>query len=232
MTMLRIASDTMRSGNSVFLCLVIIAACDRTSGEFLPLGQGRTLEYSVKLTINETSTDQRIILSESAGIHYKGQDFYPRYSADASTHYYYQTEQGTFSTRDPDRQGGLLLPHAPAPGQRWQTVTDIHILNSRHETFAGGETFVSVGDTIVLEHEALQQDDRMATGAGKFCPCLKVHARGIVNVEARTSGVEQIVISQTEWYAPGIGLVKRIREESTIPEKIRGSLTQELIDIQ
>jgi hypothetical protein len=58
---------------------------------------------------------------------------------------------------------------------------------------------------------------------------MRIEGTGSVTVKARTRGIDHIFIEQKEWYAQGVGLVKRIRTEKSIPEKYKGELIQELI---
>lgn len=212
----------------VLLISLCLNGCDQTSDAYLPLGDDRTREYAVQLIINQTTRQQKIIVSDNPSIHIKDQLFFPKTSANGIIHYFYQDKQGIFSTRDPEKNGVFLMPTTPEPGYRWQSPTEIYLLNNRHETFAGDETFISVEESIILNHSIINLDDVVQVPAGKFNRCLKIESSGSVAVEARTSGIEQIIIHQTEWYAHGTGLIKRIREESTVPDKIYSKLVQEL----
>lgn len=207
---------------------LLAAACSSDHNHYILPGQERLREYDVRLAINGKYIPQKIILSERGAVRSYGRVIYPGVSADGTTYYLYQTDRGVYTTRDPQQDGVLLLPAVPEPGRRWQSPTRIHILDNRHETFAGGDTFISVHDSIVFEHVIRRLDAVVSVPAGRFASCLEIQSTARVPVEARTSGIEAIVIEQSEWYAPGTGLIKRIRIESTVPSRIEGTLVQEL----
>lgn len=216
---------------AVLLASTLSFGCDTHPGGYIVLGEARVLEYDVRLEVNEEVSQQKIIFSDRRSTVVNGRRYYPGISASGKTYYRYLTDAGVYSTRDPDEEGVLLMPAAPEPGQQWQSPTRIHILDNRHETFAGGDTFISVDKSLVIDHIVQRLDAVVSVPAGRYDHCLEIHSTATVPVEARTSGIESIVIEQTEWYAPGTGLVKRIRTESTVPSKIRGSLVQELAAI-
>ena len=75
-------------------------------------------------------------------------------------------------------------------------------------------------------------DDTVSVAAGTFRHCLRVRSRGSLfagKTLQQFMGINDIDIDQTEWYAPGVGLVKTVRREFTTPGEFKNTYTQELV---
>lgn len=78
--------------------------------------------------------------------------------------------------------------------------------------------------------EVTSLDDTVETPAGKFDKCIRLDGYGkmVVYADPRT-GYNEVQITQTEWYAPGVGLVKLVRKEPLKLDIITGgSVTMQL----
>ena len=84
---------------------------------------------------------------------------------------------------------------------------------------------------VTVTYKIEDTDDTVTVTAGTFGHCLRVHGKGYL-FAGRTlqefMGIDTINIDQTEWYAPGVGLVKSVREEYTQPNEFRNTYTREL----
>ncbi len=59
--------------------------------------------------------------------------------------------------------------------------------------------------------------------AGTFKNCIQIQGKGAISFYADPRiGYQEVIITQTEWYAPGVGLVKLIREEPLHLEMYKG----------
>jgi hypothetical protein len=66
--------------------------------------------------------------------------------------------------------------------------------------------------------------------AGRFEKCLRLEGTGLLHVlaDARV-GASEVPVTHTEWYAPGVGLVKLVRSETLDTQAIvGGTITMEL----
>ena len=68
--------------------------------------------------------------------------------------------------------------------------------------------------------------------AGRFDDCIRVEATGVTLVPADRGSLEvEVKVTQTEWYAPGVGLVKSTRLEAAESPFLRnGEYLQELLE--
>ncbi len=218
-----------RSEFAILCMALLVTACDNTEDRYIPLGAELRHEYRIELTINGESRQQKQIIASLGPRKIGGREVYPRRSAGGLSYYLLENAGGIYTTRDPGVDGSLLLPSPITLNRIWQSPTSVYILDNRHETFAGGESFISVGEPVIFNHTITSMDDEVRVPAGSYQDCLRIESRGSVAVEARTSGIEQILVRQTDWYARGIGLVKRVREETTVPARLHGTLVQELV---
>jgi len=92
-----------------------------------------------------------------------------------------------------------------------------------------------VQQNIPLEFTVEAEDDTVTVGAGTFEHCLRVKATGSLFAGSTLQdfmGIRFIQVEQTDWYAPGVGLIRRVRNESTTPAEWNNTYTQELLGFE
>ena len=124
----------------------------------------------------------------------------------------------------------MQLP--PAAGQWWEVESRPYILE-RVEPFR--ERF-SQDDSkrVALHLKVAALDETVEVPAGRFEKCLKLEGTGLLNVLADARiGASEVPVTHTEWYAPGVGLVKLVRTETLETQAIvGGTITMELTDFE
>lgn len=214
---------------SALILAVLLGGCQPSPQDYFPLGERLYREYVIEEQINN---EKHVLKSMVSGLEpraVEGITYYPQRFASGETWYFRKKPEGIFVTPEPGRDEQVILGYPLEPGTRWQTQTRLDILHRRHESFSGGESFISPEQKIYLDFRITGVDDTVKVPAGRFTHCLRVDGAGTVKVEARTRGIDSIRVEQTDWYAKGEGLVKRIRTEKSIPEKYSGTLVQELV---
>lgn len=113
----------------------------------------------------------------------------------------------------------LQLP--PAAGQWWEVETRPYILE-RVEPFR--ERFWhDDSKRVQLKMTVAATDAVVEVPAGRFENCLRLEGHGVLNVLADARiGASEVPVSQTEWYAPGVGLVQLVRSEELKTQQIVG----------
>jgi hypothetical protein len=114
-----------------------------------------------------------------------------------------------------------VLPETIAEGVEWDAKTRPFILE-RAEPFR--ERFTQdESKTINLRMRIAALDDVVTVPAGRFEHCLRVEGQGRLYVLADARiGASEVIVTQTEWYAPGVGLVKLERSEPLSTQAIVG----------
>ncbi len=216
------------------IVLVWLAGCGQASQDYFPLGGGDNLlrEYVIAEQVNNEKHLLKSIVTDLKPRTIAGMAYYPQRYANGEVYYFWKSTEGIIVSPEPGQPGIIILGYPLEVGTSWQTETRIDVLHRRHESFSGGESFISLDQKIVLDFHIVSLDDTVKVPAGRFYHCLRIDGTRTVKVEARTRGIDHIFIEQTDWYARGIGLVKRTRTEKSIPEKYKGTLTEELVAIK
>ena len=215
----------------IISCLVV-AGCEQQSPDYFPLEENLVYEYSILQQVNEERHKAKLVIVNLPASKNGEETIYPRITAGGEMLYFQKRPGGIYYSGDLGVAGHLLLKYPLQQNATWRAASDIYILKRRHESFAGGESFISLGGMISLVYRIVGLHELMQVPACRFYNCVRVEAAGTMPVEERTRGIQKINIEQTEWYAPDVGLVKMTRKEYTTPDKIKAEMTQELTEIK
>ena len=214
----------------IFISLVLFG-CEKSKLDYFPLESGYRWEYLITEKLNDETKIGKSIVSNLQSKKVNNVTYYPRWNANGETHYFSKSEEGIFLSPSVDQTGEIIFKYPLELGTNWKAATRIDILDSRHESFSGGESFISLDEEIVLKFKIAGKDDKVQTSIGVFTNCLRIEGTASVTVKERTRGIDLILIQQTDWYAPGAGLVKRIRKEQSVPDKYIGEQLIELVKL-
>ena len=129
----------------------------------------------------------------------------------------------------PDKEPRFVLKAPVAVGTTWRASTTAYLLRRRQEfppEIRHSHPAVPMNYTI----EAL--GEKLATRAGNFEHCVRVKGVAALRLFADpVVGWKDMALTTTEWYCPGAGLVKLLREEPAESTFLTGGkLTMELVD--
>lgn len=216
----------------LFIIPVNVSSCGQAGQDYFPLGNNYRWEYVIEEKVNDQREVLKSVGADLKPVTIEGIEYYPRRYANGKTYYFQKSEAGISVSADPGQPGKIILGFPFRTGTAWQTETRVDILHRRHESFSGGESFISLDDKIILDFRIAGMDDTVGVPAGQYSHCMRIEGSGSVKVDARTRGIDHIRIEETEWYAKGVGLVRRKRTETSVPEKYRGELVQELVSVK
>jgi len=110
---------------------------------------------------------------------------------------------------------------------QWQDISQTRLLV---KTGPPVKTEFKIEAQIPLEISIDSTDDTVSVPAGNFHHCIKLTKQGAEFKDAGNYiGRTIIRVKETSWYAPGVGLVKSIREETTDSKALdKGQLVIEL----
>ena len=130
----------------------------------------------------------------------------------------------------PHTLGTTVLPGRLETGESWKFTSRLRLVESR--TFSAEDRLGRRYLPIAMSAEIAATDEAVEVAAGRFTGCVRVQARGTTMVPADRGNLEvEVSASQTEWYAPGVGLVKLTRQETSSSPFLRnGDYTQELLE--
>jgi len=210
------------------------AAADTTRSVF-PTTPGRWWYYATETRIRDEPRRQRLFI---ANVAFDGRTLLQRRQGawdhlyavgdTAVEHRAYLYRRG--SGREARDAEAVLLPMPPAPGASWQFKSRLRLIESR--TFAAEDRLANRYLPVDMTARIATDDDAVSVAAGRYHDCVRVEAIGKTVVPADRGNLEvEVTVTQTEWYAPGIGLVKSQRvEHADSPFLKNGEYTQELLE--
>ncbi|NIR61369.1 MAG: hypothetical protein GWO02_18665 [Gammaproteobacteria bacterium] len=101
-----------------------------------------------------------------------------------------------------------LLRRPFVPGTRWTARGRVALLRRNLPLFR-----LEAEASLPLTRSVAAADEVVEVPAGRYSGCLRVEGRGAVRFESEALGVVTVEVTVTDWFAPGVGLVKSVREE-------------------
>jgi len=213
--------------------LLAAGGCKRDGMDYLPLGEQRLWKYRIDRTIKGEQRHQKIIIAGLPPATVDGAPYYPLRRLDDRIELYEKTAGWIFRVDRSSGNRARILPQNPYPGMEWQGESRILFLEV---TGAFSATFEErIQTSIPLDYVVESLDDEVEVPAGRFRDCLRVKGRGSMfggGTLKTFMGIRFIKVEQTDWYARGVGLVKRVRNEYTTPAEWSNQYTEELESVR
>ncbi|WP_247664318.1 hypothetical protein [Ideonella alba] len=224
------------------MACALLAGCSKPPGtELFPLDDGHRWTYQVRSEYenNTTETETRVMRSLGRDSLADGSAWHRR-SDDGIDYWLRSDDTGIFRVAtksdldDEPKKDALpryVLKAPLAVGTGWQATTTAYLLRRRQEfppEIRHSHPSIPMNYTIEALGEAVK------TAAGDFSGCLRV--RGIATLRLFADpvvGWKDMPLTTREWYCPGVGLVKLVREEPANSTFLTGgTLTMELTEWQ
>jgi len=207
-------------------CLLVLSlvACTNETAGYFPLQPGTTWRYNVRATTMDGTEIQRYVVQATGKRQWQGQELPVRTTLDGTRLFYRHDDQGIslVATRHRDQKEpvplpkghGTILAYPLEPGTSWHDMSETITL---YRTGPPQRTEYRIRVPVRMQYVIEATDDTIKVPAGRFVNCLRVTGRGrkpqydAGNYIGRTD----ISVVKTDWYAPGIGLVKSVRDETT-----------------
>lgn len=215
--------------------LTFATALAASAPELFPTTPGRWWYYATQTRILDEARMQRLFV---ANVAFDGRTLLQRRQGgwdhlyaigdDGIAHQSYINRSG--GGRDAREANALLLPAPATEGSNWQYRSRLRLIESR--TFAAEDRLGGRYLPVDLAARVVATDATIEVPAGRFRDCVRVEANGRALVPADRGNLEvEVAVSQTEWYAPGVGLVRSVRIESADSPFLRGGeYVQELLE--
>ena len=234
----------MRSMLCAILSLTALAftACSPapSGDELFPLAKGHRWDYAVTMTREDPALPP---LRETLTLHARGRediDGTPawRRRSESGTDYWlrsdetgiYRVASKTDIEYDPhlDNPHRYVLRYPIAVGTQWEAATTLYVLQRRNE-FPQTQYARNKLVTMVYRIEAL--GEKIATPAGKFEGCVHVIGRATIRIFVDAmGGWRDGPLTTHEWYCPGVGLARLLREEPSASKLLSGgAMTMDLL---
>jgi len=210
-------------------------AAAATGPSLFPTTPGLWWYYATETKIRDEPRRQRLFI---ANVAYDGRTLLQRRQGawdhlyavgnDAVEHQAYLYRMG--SGKQAREAPAVLLPVPPKPGASWQFKSRLRLIESR--TFATEDRLGNRYLPVDMTASIAADDEAVSVPAGRYDDCVRVQAVGRTLVPADRGSLEvEVTVTQTEWYAPGVGLVKTLRvEQADSPFLKNGEYVQELLE--
>jgi hypothetical protein len=203
--------------------------------DVFPANPGRWWYYSTFVKVLDEQRRQRMFV---ANVGFDGRTLLQRRQG-GWDHLYAIEEDGVSHQAYVNRRAGgrdareafaTLLPLPPVVGASWQYRSRLRLIEAR--TFAADDRLGNRHLPVDLSASVAATDATVEVPAGRFHDCVQVEATGLTLVPADRGNLEvEVRVTQTEWYAPGVGLVKTMRAETADSPFLRsGEYVQELLE--
>jgi hypothetical protein len=201
----------------VTLCL---SGCGSGETEYFPLEKGRSWQYRLTLDVIKETPAKKHLVRNLGVSEYDGEEVYVQQSQMGQLAYYQTSKAGIIRQSVSGRgeltaqEPSLLLPTPAEIGAEWQVQSRLRLIESR--TFAREDRLQPRVLAVMLTYRVTDLDAEARTPAGYFRHCLEVSAEGSTQVFVdRHNNVASVSVKHQDWYAPGVGLVKSERVETS-----------------
>lgn len=226
---------------ALLLLFVGLPGCTGSPDDWLPLGRQRDLTYHRTVHFLEEVVDSSVTVHERGTVKYQGLTVAVTEYPGGARDYLVGDDKGvrrlaTVRGRDgtlrmeDDAHYVLRLP--AKVGSHWMLPSAISLIESMF--YEAGERIRDRQVPVTLRYTVEATDETVTVPAGTFSNCLRVSAHGSAITRVNMGqNFGHIDVAHTDWYAPGIGLVKSERRETSDSAYLRpGSAVQELVAIE
>ena len=216
--------------------LAICTSCSNKEYSYFPLNSGLKWHYNVLLTTRDGLKKQKYILHNIGSDKLNSEPVFLRKSLDGTTLYYSVLEKGIYYLGSSDSRildpkfisnKQLVIPKPFTIDTKWEQLTTTKLLK---KTGPPQTTEFKIIAKVPLEIKIESLDDTVVVPAGQFDNCMRIKMTGSSYKNAGNYvGLTLVNVEQTNWYSPGVGLVKMERLETTQSAALdKGTLSIEL----
>ncbi len=217
MSMQRVATTLLS------LLPALLAACSEPPTQreesYFPLQPGMRWTYRVTTEVAGRQESRQFSEINASSESLDGIPHAVRLTGDGTRYYLRQVDGGIYRHAkrtlveleprlDEDPRWVLKRPYQVGTG--WNSLTYPYVLRR----ISPYEESLSRGSALKMAYQITQLDALAEVPAGRFEHCLLVEGEAQLTLYADgREGYKEILINTREWYAPGVGLVKLVREE-------------------
>jgi hypothetical protein len=201
--------------------LTLLAACGRRSESYFPLHKGWRWTYDIDVVTMDGPQQKRLVIENLGVVDLAGQRLSARASADGTITYYREDNAGVqrIGETRPDAPTQIYSsPRTVLPKKMDGTAswTDTEFTVALEHTGPPENSLNRITVPVDMRYVVEAIGDEVNVPAGEFAGCVRIKGTGMTSQNVGFYvGQTEITIENTEWYAPGVGLVKSTRKEMT-----------------
>jgi hypothetical protein len=233
------AIDTRRCAAALILA-ALINGCAESPQDYLPFTEGKSWQYSVTRTGSSGPTVGQTTVRVEALVEMDGQSVAIFTQPPYSRNYYTVEQDGVrrvatargmdgVVTADVDRH--YLLRYPGRSPDHWTLASTLALIEEKIDE---GVRFRDQGIPLTMTFRVASSDEEVTVPAGRYPHCLRIDGAGTALVPVhKGETTARVDVASSDWYAPGVGLVKSVRTE-TSPSSflVPGTFTQELTAVR
>lgn len=219
----------------LILTIIVLSGCSKSNDSYYPLDQSFVWHYEVaKYGVTESSQHREIV--QNAG---ELKEFYIQEVLLAYRRYIQVKEKEIRVARielpdgkliPGDRYTAILIKPPYEAGTHWNDIIISHLYNNAEP---GAQDVI---EAIPVMSKITSIEDTVKVPAGNFSNCIRVDSAGEKVIrEGKYAYQPKMTISLTNsrWYAPGVGLVKETQsEQSTARMYEKSGFSKKLIKLK
>lgn len=218
--------DVLRnSGRTGLLiaCMLAGAGCGPASPDYFPLETGRRWEYRTTLRVLDETTHGREIVRNVGVVEHAGKPISIFEYPGGARRYYAHTGEGivrvatvrgAHGVMRTDAADHLVLPAPITAGTSWELDSELALAESVF--YDAGEHIRDRRTPVLLRYRIESTSDAVTVAAAVFTDCVRVRATGSAIVRVNQgANFGTVDVEHVDWYAPGVGLVRSSRAESS-----------------
>ncbi|MGQ0658730.1 MAG: hypothetical protein ACT4NU_11675 [Chromatiales bacterium] len=225
---------------AVIIASLMVGSCGREDISYFPVGRGTHWQYAITVKTTERVKQGRLLIAGMPASTWQGQRVYASHLNDGTTYLY---SLGTDGIRRvgvrkagkaeviADPPGNYVLPFPLITGASWEQKTTTGVLEAT--VLASGHA-LSLKVPVELTYRIESVDDEVRVPAGTFRGCLRVRGAGRTVYQGDNWVLtSDVAVDHVDWYAPGVGLVRSQRVETTSSNVVpRGDYLLELLSFE
>lgn len=224
---------------ALLLALLPIGGCGHDPDGFFPLAKGWQWVYRINMTTTEGASTKKYVVANVGHVALGNEIVSARRSIDGAVHYYREHPGGVLRIGEAHpgaathlyRTPRVVVPNPPVEGAAW--IDRQHTVALEHRG-PPEESLNRITVALTMNYIIEGTADEVIVPAGRFTHCLRVRGTGIAHQNVGFYvGQTTIRVESTEWMAPGIGLIKVERKETTTsPTLPAGEYRMELEELR
>ena len=213
---------SVRKFSVTFIALLIAAAtgCSGDESIYFPLADGHWWYFKVETTVLDERREHRQLITNLGRGSYHGNAVYSRRQSTRLTEHFVRSPWGVEQLLGAQRatdsaiRSARVFPADLDAKEDWTLGSRLAVIESR--TFARQDRLRTRDLPVELTVSVAATGEFVEVPAGRFSDCVKLRAIGQRSVRTdRGNATGDVQVQHDEWYAPGVGLVKVERVESS-----------------
>ena len=211
------------------IAFLFLCSCSSPETGYFPTAPGHEWTYDIRRIVPEFNEPiiQKSVVRNLPARTVDGITYYPKAYANGSIRHFTRSADGV-RRGNPGHEGAdPVIAYPLSVGTEWSAGSRLYLFELPRIILEG--MWDSISSNLELDYTITSLDDPVDVPAGYFPRCLRIDAIGFLDLPSRLMlGIRIIKVEQSQWYAPGVGLVKMTRKEYAIPNLYPSEYTQAL----